>query len=198
MNEMGTIHDAVAVFSALQGDQVIELLSRLETEDAQRLLATASKRTPTVNELDHASVLLRTDLNQSDNHFQNRQAEIHTDDSNAEYKKPNQSRKLSKRSGKPRSKHSLEFLIDMPGHDIRRLLSNVSTACWAPALQSESTLVRDTIFNNVAPAIERLLRQEIQSLDCNSQVARVARQKIFSIATDLDLLKTAPPRRKAG
>ena len=45
MNETGTINDAAAVFSALSGDQVIELLSRLETHDAQRLLATAAAQT---------------------------------------------------------------------------------------------------------------------------------------------------------
>ena len=140
MNKMGTIHDAAAVFSALRGDQVIELLSRLETEDAQLLLATASRQSPTVNDLEQASVLLRAGLNRPDNHFQDRTAKIQLDADNAEQTKRNQSRKLAKRSGKSRPKHSLEFLIDWPDQDVRKLLSTVSTACWAPALQNESRL----------------------------------------------------------
>lgn len=198
MNEKGTIDDAAAVFSALRGDQVIELLSRLETEDAQRLLATASKKTPTVIELEQASGLLNAELNRPNHQLHDYSAHAQPHEGKAERKSQARSRKQSKRNDKPRSKHSLDFLVDWPDQDIQRLLSKVSTACWAPSLHNESSLVLDAIFDNVAPPVERLLRQEIESFDGNPKVARISRQKIIAAANTLDLSQTAPDLRKAG
>jgi flagellar motor switch protein FliG len=198
MNETGTIHDAAAIFSALRGDLVIELLSRLETEDAQRLLATASKKTPTVFELDQASKRLGADLQHANSQLQTDSVQVQPDLGNASWKKPQRSRKQQKQTGKPKSKHSLEFLIDWPNRDVQRLLSKVSTACWAPALHNESSLVLDAVFDRVAPAVERLLRQEIDAFDGNPKVARLSRQKIIAAAKELRLSEPNADRQKAA
>ena len=199
MNETGTINDAAAVFSALSGDQVIELLSRLETHDAQRLLATAAAQTPSAIDLEQASRRLERKLNQPENQQYTPLASASPNqDSHKQQKRQRPAKSPKRRKRKPSTNRSLDFLTDMPDHQIQLLLSKVSTACWAPALESASGRVREVIFSNVAPAIERLLRQEIDSFDGNDQVARISRQKIIAAANALRHTDAPPTRRKAG
>lgn len=199
MNKTGTINDAAAVFSALRGDQVIELLSRLETHDAQRLLATAAAQTPSAIDLEQASQRLERRLNQPENQQETSPENTSSRDGSPKQQKQQRAAKVPKRrKGKRSTSRSLDFLIDMPDRQIHLLLSKVNTACWAPALESASDSVRETIFSNVAPAIEQLLRQEIDSFDGNDQVARVSRQKIIAVADALRQTDALTNRRKAG
>lgn len=195
MAETGTIHDAAAVFSALRGDQVIELLSRLETDDAQRLLATAARMTSTTDDLQRARAMLASELRQPKHQPKDQQEKTNSSPRQSSTKKHKRSKQ---RNAKKSSSRSLDFLIDMPARDIRRLLSQVSTACWAPALISESKEVQDAVFDNVAPAIERILRQEMNAFDGNPQVARLSRKKIIDAANGLQPTASDSTLRKAG
>lgn len=187
MNRTGTIDDAAAVFSALQGDQVIALLSRLETDDAQRLLVTAAKLKSTADDIERATSLLSSQLNQ------------HSTTTSNQPPAENHDRKQSlQRDLESDSCRSLDFLIDLTDHDIRVLLSKVSTACWAPALKSESNAVRGLVFSNVAPTIKRILKQEIAAFDGSEKVAQASREKIINAAHDLQPSATRTTRKKAG
>ena len=198
MTETGTIHDAAAVFSALRGDQVIELLSRLETDDAQRLLATAAKMTSTAGDLQHASALLAKELSQPKHQQEDRREKTTSNHVQSSKKKRKRSKQSPRhRHGKKAGSQSLDFLIDMPAQDVRRLLSKVSTACWAPVLKTESNEVQDAVLDNVAPPIERILRREIAAFDGNPQIARLSRKKIIDAAEDLQPPASDSTLRKA-
>jgi len=199
MTETGTIHDAAVVFSALRGDQVIELLSRLETDDAQRLLATAAKVSATIGDLEHSSALLARELKQPKPQQEERQKKTDSNQIRSSKKKPKRSKQsLKHRHGKKSGHQSLDFLIDMSAQDVRQLLSKVSTACWAPVLKTESHEVQDVVFDNVVPAIERILRKEIDAFDGDPQLTAASRQRIIDAANDLRSTASDSAIRKAG
>ncbi len=187
MNQSGTLNDAAAVFSALRGDQVIELLSRLETNDAQQLLATAARTTTSNEDLERASSLLEIHL----------KPPSRTDSDTRTNRDP--SRKPASPKVEPcQSSESLDFLIHMPDQEIRVLLTRVSTACWAPALKPESDTVREIVFSNVAPAVRAILKREIASCDGNRDVAQSSRRKIIDAFRDLTHPANRAPRKRAG
>ena len=187
MNQAGTIDDAAVVFSALSGDQVIALLSRLETNDAQRLLATAAKAKPDAHDLARANTLLNEELLEGSGSHSNRQNEDR-----------DEREQMVERPEGLGFENSLDFLIEWSDQHIRLLLSNVSTACWAPALKSESKGVREIVFRNVAPAIKHILNQELAAFDGNSIAAQTSREKIISAASELQRSATQATRSSAA
>ncbi len=187
MSKTRTIDDAAAVFSALRGDQVVVLLSRLKTNDAQRLLATAAKLKPTANDLERATSLLTEDLSKYN------KSSSHQD--LLENGQPSRSSHQNQNTG---STNSLDILINLSDRDIRILLSKVSTACWAPALKSESDAVREIILRNVAPAIKCILQREILMFEGNLKSVQSAREKIINAANDLQRSAASTTRKNAG
>ncbi len=58
----------------------------------------------------------------------------------------------------------IEQLVDLADQDIKRILRNVDTSCWAPALKNAKTTLIDKILNNMAEAPRELLSHEIAEI----------------------------------
>ena len=70
--------------------------------------------------------------------------------------------------------------------DIKLLLANVDTSCWAPALKHSSLNLKKKILNNMADEASELLSQEISEIgNVDSQIATRAQQQILETCRDL-------------
>lgn len=77
-------------------------------------------------------------------------------------------------------------LKSLSNADIKTLLANVDTSCWAPALKHSSLNLKKKILNNMASGPSDLLSEEISEIGpVDSQIASRAQQQILETCLDL-------------
>ena len=85
-----------------------------------------------------------------------------------------------------RSVFGIERLCQFTDSDLKTVLKNVDTSCWAPALKNASAEVIDKILNNMALAPRELLSHEIAQIgDVGSAQQDAARRNIVNAVLEL-------------
>jgi flagellar motor switch protein FliG len=81
---------------------------------------------------------------------------------------------------------SLDDLLELSDADMKALLNNVDTSCWAPALKRAAFPLQQKVLANLAPGPRKLLSQQIADLiDVDPVVEQQAQRKIIKEALAL-------------
>ncbi len=80
----------------------------------------------------------------------------------------------------------LEDLAELTGSEIKSVLRNVDTSCWAPALKKAPLAVQKTFLDNMGPRPAELLNQEMANIgDIDESMSELARKQIINVALQL-------------
>lgn len=104
-----------------------------------------------------------------------------------------------------RSVIRIERLLTLESEEIKLVLKNVDTACWAPAIKNASPELIDLIMVNLADHPRQLLAQEINEIGAvTSEAEGEARKSIVQVVLKLaregkiELQRTGPRQKAAA
>lgn len=81
---------------------------------------------------------------------------------------------------------SLDDLVELSDEELKKVLQQVDTSCWAPALKRASFTLQQKVLANLAPGPRKLLSQQIADLtELDPAVEQQAQRKIIKEALAL-------------